>query len=94
MVTFFVHHRVKDYTAWKPYYDQNAAMRNATGCKSDRVYRAVADPNDIVIVFQWDKAENARKFSESPDLKAIMEKAGVIGMPEMQVISELERVAK
>jgi quinol monooxygenase YgiN len=94
MVTFIVHHRVKDYTAWKPYYDQHAATRNAAGCKSDKVYRAVADPNDIVIVFQWDKAENARKFSASPDLKAIMEKAGVIGMPEMHIIPELERVAK
>jgi quinol monooxygenase YgiN len=85
---------VKDYTAWKPFYDQHATTRNAAGCKADKVYRGVSDPNDIVIVFQWDSAENARRFSTSPDLKATMEKAGVIGMPEMHILPELERIIK
>ncbi len=94
MVTFIVHHRVKDYTAWRPYYDEDADRRAAAGCKSDAVYRAADDPNDVLIVYQWDATENARRFGSSPDLKTIMEKAGVIGVPEMHFAAEMERVAR
>jgi heme-degrading monooxygenase HmoA len=81
-----VHHKVRDFEKWKPFFDQHENMQKISGSKSSQVFQNAEDPNDVFILFEWDSIENARKFSASEDLKKTMEKAGVIGIPHIHFL--------
>ena len=78
-----IRHKVKDYDTWKPEFDAHGPIRSAAGCKGGHLLRGIDDRNEVVIFFEWDTLENARKFAASPDLKATMEEAGVIDQPDV-----------
>jgi len=88
MATMLVHHKVEDFTAWKSVYDSVADLRAANGELSDKIYKDASDPNSLTLVFEWDSLDNARKYAQSPELKAAMEKAGVVGPPEIFFLNE------
>lgn len=88
MATFLVRHTVDDYAKWKAEFDAHSATRKAAGSKEFTVLRSADNPNDIVIFFEWDSHGNARTFSNSEDLKQIMQKAGVQGIPDMVYLNE------
>jgi quinol monooxygenase YgiN len=92
MATFIVHHTVEDYAKWKPVFDQHAATRKAAGSKGGTLYRSADNPNELLIVWEWDSLANARKFSESPDLREVMQKAGVVGRPDIHFLERIEDV--
>ena len=48
------------------------------GSKGAIIYRNTNDPKQLVIITKWEDMESAKNFSLSEDLKATMEKAGVI----------------
>jgi hypothetical protein len=51
------------------------------------VYCGAEDPNAITLLLEWDNAENARKFLQDPYLRTVMQKAGVIGVPESALLT-------
>ena len=82
MVNAMTRFKVKDYAAWKSVFDENEDFRKSAGSASSKVFRSVDDPNDLVILMQWDSIENGKKFASSDDLKKKMQQAGVISKPE------------
>jgi quinol monooxygenase YgiN len=92
MAYLLVHHKVKDFAAWKPFYDQDAAHRKASGCKGGLLFRSADDPNEIVILFEWRSHEEARTFASSVDLLDIMSRAGVIGKPDINFLDRIEKI--
>jgi uncharacterized protein (DUF1330 family) len=86
MSTIIVRHTVKDFDAWKPYYDEHAAARGRYGIQDDGVYRGASNPNKVVLVFQTEDYERAHEFFESDDLRETMQKAGVVSAPTIWVI--------
>jgi heme-degrading monooxygenase HmoA len=92
MAHLLVRHKVRDFAKWKPVFDEHAATRKAAGCKGGRLFRSAEDPQQVVILFDWDNTQNARRFSESDDLRKTMERAGVIDRPDIYFLEELELV--
>ncbi|WP_255197130.1 antibiotic biosynthesis monooxygenase [Halorarius litoreus] len=90
MATIIVKHSVEDFDAWKPYYDDHEDTRREYGLQEARLFRLADDPNEIVMVAEWDTAENAQKFVEESDLKDVMAEAGVVGEPEIMFLDEIE----
>jgi heme-degrading monooxygenase HmoA len=72
-----VQHQVKDYAEWKKAYDNLADVRSTNGELSEQIYRDASDPNKVTLVFKWDSLDNARRYAQSPELKAAMQNAGV-----------------
>jgi quinol monooxygenase YgiN len=91
MPYLLVRHDVKDYATWKKAFDGHAATRKRSGSKGAHVYKSSHKPNEVVMLFEWDSAKNAHAFAESDDLKKTMEKAGVVGMPDIFFLEEIER---
>jgi heme-degrading monooxygenase HmoA len=91
MTYMIVHHKVRDFEKWKPFFDQHEKTRKISGSKSSRVFQNAEDSTDVFILFEWDSIENARKFSTSEDLKKTMEKAGVINIPHIHFLNEVEK---
>ena len=90
MPYILVRHDVKDYAAWKPHFDKHAATRKRSGSKGAHVFKS-SKPNEVLLLFEWDSAKNAKAFAESEDLRKTMEKAGVVGMPDVFFLEEIER---
>lgn len=93
MANFIVRHKVEDYGKWKPVFDAHAATRKAAGCKGGRLFRNSDNPNEIIVVWDWDSVENAKKFAGSVDLRETMMKAGVADHPDLYFLEEIEKIA-
>jgi len=90
MAQFLLHHRVRDYEHFKAVFDAHASIRKLAGCKGGRLFRSTQDPNDVVILFEWEDNAKARTFAASQDLRQAMDRAGVAGRPEMHYLDEVE----
>ena len=66
----------------------NFTTKNTNDELSAQIYRDASDPNMITTINKWDSLANAQKFAHSPDLKAAMEKAGVVGAPTVYFLNE------
>jgi heme-degrading monooxygenase HmoA len=88
MASMLVQHQVKDYAQWKKVYDSVKDLRTSNGELTDQIYHDASDPNKLTILFKWDSMDNARKYANSPELKAAMEKAGVEGRPNIFFLNE------
>lgn len=82
-VRLFVRHDVSDYTAWRAAYDGFDAKRRSMGVTAAAVYQSVGNPNNVTVWHDFKSADSAKAFASSPDLKAVMTKAGVIGRPQI-----------
>jgi hypothetical protein len=91
MATLLVRHRVRDYDRWKAVFDAHAPDRARAGSLGGRVFRDGDDPEDVVVMLEWDDLDGARDFAEREELAAIMENAGVMGEPEFVFMVEVDR---
>jgi hypothetical protein len=91
VVTLVVHHRVRDYAAWKPVFDEHEDVRRSHGEIEHRVYQNLEDPNLVVVHNDFPNAEAARAFAADPSLRDAMERAGVVGEPGTVLITRSER---
>ena len=89
MATLIVHHKVKDYATWRPFFDEDNKNRVKYGSTGFKVYKSASDPNDLTVVMDWSSIDGARQFATSPALKDIMEQAGVISQPEVSFLEDV-----
>ncbi|MCW6009687.1 antibiotic biosynthesis monooxygenase [Micromonospora sp. CPCC 205371] len=68
---------VRDFDAFKPVFDEMGSVRREHGATGHRLYRALDDPSKILVVTEYRDADEARRFSQSTELKEAQERAGV-----------------
>jgi hypothetical protein len=79
-----VHYKVRDYAAWRTDYNANEKSRLLAGITNGRVFRNADDQNDLVVLQDAADVAKARTWFGSDDLKAAMQKSGVIGSPSIR----------
>ena len=79
-----VHLKVKDYAIWRTGYDGREKSRVSAGITNGRVFCRAEDRNDVVILHDVADVAKARTWLGSDDLKAQMEKSGVVGSPNVR----------
>jgi hypothetical protein len=79
-----VHYKVRDYAAWRTDYNANEKSRLSAGITNGRVFRNADDQNDLVVLQDAADVAKARTWFGSDDLKAAMQKSGVIGSPSIR----------
>ena len=89
-VTIIITHEVKDFATWKIGYDADAPNRTAAGLKVLGLYRSIDNPNVVTLSMEAPNADVAKGFSANPNLKAAMEKAGVISAPDFKFLSKVQ----
>ncbi|MFC7046521.1 antibiotic biosynthesis monooxygenase [Halobacteriaceae archaeon GCM10025711] len=90
MADVLIKHTVQDFEAWKSAFDEHASTRMEYGSQGYRLFTVADDPNEVVVLFEWDDAENARRFLEESGLREVMDEAGVVGDPEIYFLDEME----
>lgn len=93
MPALLVHHKVRDFASWKTAFEAHGAARKAAGSKGGLLFRNAADANDVIVLLHWDDVAKARQFAESDDLRQAMERAGVVGQPQVVFLEDAGRPA-
>jgi heme-degrading monooxygenase HmoA len=88
-----VKHTVADYARWKPIFDADGANREIAGSQGGQLLRSADDPNEVVILFEWD-LEKARQYSQSEEVRAKMQEAGVLDPPDFYFLEEIEQLSR
>lgn len=91
MAYMYARHTVEDYDAWKSVFDSVSDLREQNGERSYQILRNGNGSNELILLFEWDSLENAERYAASPELREAMERAGVIGKPEILFLEELAR---
>jgi len=88
MIHVIIRHKVADYGRWKEAFDAHLNARKAGGEMGHRLLLSVDDPRDVTVVLDWDGLDRARRFASSDELKQTMQKAGVLGEPEIRFLED------
>jgi hypothetical protein len=86
MVNVILSHKVANFSEWKVGFDKGESLRVKHGVKTAGVYTSVDNPNDVTILTEHPSVEALNGFLNSPELKASMENAGVLSVPEVKVM--------
>ncbi len=90
MFILAINHKVDDYNTWKAVFDELPPSK--AGASFHRINRDVDDPHNITVVAGWNDVDDARAFTENPDLKDAMGRAGVTSSPRFELYEEVEAV--
>jgi len=74
-------HEVSDYDTWKEKFDADKGRRDEAGLTLSGLGTDSENGNLVTIVFSTNDLETAREMTSSPNLKEVMEEAGVISEP-------------
>ncbi len=93
MSYLLVKQNVGEFNKWKSLYDKHSDTRKASGSKGARMFRNANNPNETLLLFEWNNIDDARKFTQSDDLRLRMQEAGVTGQPDFYFLDEIERTS-
>ncbi len=79
MSKMIINHKTDDFTKWKSAFDKMDPVRLRYGSTGATVFRGHSDPNELVVITQWGNPDDARKYSQSPELKEAMRDGGISG---------------
>ena len=72
---------------WKEGFDIHIVARQASGATGETfVMRNIEDLNEITLLLGWSDLASAKAFTQSVSLNEAMQKAGVVGMPEIRFL--------
>ena len=94
MPYLLLRHKVRDYEKWKSAFDAHSVTRQANGSRGGQVFRNDSDPNEVIMLLEWDVLETARQFVKSEDLREAMQRAGVVDHPTIYFLKDGEQVSR
>lgn len=89
MTTVIISHEVRNYSDWKKVYDADEVNRTKAGFKVTGLYHSVDNSNMITLVGEAPSVDAVKSFMANPELKAAMEKGGVLGMPDVRMLNKV-----
>ena len=89
MALYYGKHKVQDYDAWRPHFDNDQERLNAIGTKTISVMRSTDDPNDVHFVFDVSDFSAMIATLQLPETQEILKKAGVLEQPVLYQLQEL-----
>jgi uncharacterized protein (DUF1330 family) len=84
MAISLILHRVADFDAWRAVYDSVAPMQAAGGVTAESVHRMAGDPDNVLVIHEFDSVASAKAFFANPELMGAMQQGGVQGEPRIE----------
>ncbi len=85
-IVSIVQHPVANYDTWKPFFDNDDSARIAYGLTTLGIGRGIDDPNQVILFFRVTDTAKASQFMDRPELKDLMQKAGVTAAPTTDIV--------
>lgn len=80
---------VDDFDQWRSNFDENDSYRVDNGQRGYQIYQSSNDPNEVVVLFEWDDEENARALFDSEEMGKRLADAGVKEKPELTALNRV-----
>lgn len=87
MIYIMVSHKIADWEKWKPVFDGDDEARRKYGVSVKKLFRLVGDPNELHILFDAPDEASAKACIARPELKTLMQDAGVISEPVFKLMN-------
>lgn len=84
VMTMLIKHKVANFNKWMSAYEGHDSVRVAYGLHNFVVSRGLKDSNMVMVALHMDDTARAKEFAMMPDLKTAMQKAGVVGAPNIK----------
>jgi len=84
MTTALILHRVNDFDTFKQVYGSVAPLQAAGGVTAESVHQMAGDPNNVLVIHEFDSLDSARSFFADPQLHDAMMRGGVKGEPRIE----------
>ena len=92
MAYVLIEHRVGDFETFKQVYADDAERRARLGCTGGVVFRVADDPDNVIVMLEWETVEGAREFAGSLELEQAMEwSTSNVATPRVTVLEEALR---
>ena len=89
MYRVFVRHEVKDFDAWHKGYREYYSIQKDLNMVSDAVQHDVEDSGKLTVIHDFASMDDVNRYMSLPNLKALMEKVGMVGEPEIWVTQKV-----
>jgi heme-degrading monooxygenase HmoA len=83
---------VNDYAHWKKVFDEAASLRKSYGSKGVRVFRSLDNPNELILLAEYEDEERVRQLFRSAEFRKATQRAGVSGPPDVTLADEVHQV--
>jgi hypothetical protein len=90
MPVMIVKLKVADYDRWKSEYDQLEMLRREHGWAAHEIYQDASEPTSIFVVNHVHDLNLAKAYLGSDAVRAGVQRAGIMGPPEVWYIHETE----
>jgi hypothetical protein len=90
MAWTIIEHKVNDYNAWKQVYDRTGEVKRRYGWKRYRIFQVAQERTHLIVMDQFERADQAQAYLDSDFLKDALKQMGVVGTPTMLLLEGLE----
>ena len=89
-----IQHKVHDYDAWKPVFDEQEQVRRVHGCIGHHVVRDSDEPTDLTVLLRFPSREAAEDYLAEPSMETAMRRGGVESALRITWVQEPEIAAR
>jgi heme-degrading monooxygenase HmoA len=83
---------VEDFAKWKAVFDELGTLRKDSGSKGGQLFRKVDNANEVVVLLEWSDLGKGRQYFQSDVLRQALQRAGVMGRPDVTYLDLAERL--
>lgn len=77
-MTLILRRRLKDFDSWKKIATEKVSLRAEHGSRGATVYRSAANPNDVIVVFDWDETKPYQAYFNRPDVSQFLQETETV----------------
>lgn len=79
---------VENHEKWKTTFQEAGALRKSYGSRGVHAFSRADNPNEIMILGEYDDLEKAREMFQSLEFREATKKAGVVAPPDVTFLNE------
>lgn len=88
MPALLIRHQVRDFGTWKHAFLNELENWHAYGSQSERLVRSLSDANEVWLLLEWDDLFRAQLFVQSDELRATLDRCGVVDQPDSWYVED------
>lgn len=88
MPALLIRHQVRDFGTWKHAFLNELENWHAYGSQSERLVRSLSDANEVWLLLEWDDLFRAQPFVQSDELRATLDRCGVVDQPDSWYVED------
>lgn len=82
---------LNDFDAWRQIVSANDGLRAQHGSRGATVYRSAANPNEVLLVFDWADDQPYTAYLDLPEVQSALAATGTVEITEVSEVFHLEQ---